>query len=231
MHQRALEILDAVVQGFINEGEPISSGWLYARHDFGIKPAMIRLELEQLSEDGFLEQPYHSAGRIPSDRAYEFFAERVLEQNDQTAGESVFLNSLRSLFEKRAWPTVVRQMSDELHLLSIANDARRGISYKEGLDDLIESMPRATQEEIASVVKDFVELDGRLAKISGGLSNMTEPRVFVGKKSPVTKSECLAVVMGNCGDNKVFLLAIGPKNKMDYKKTIKVFRGLKHKKL
>lgn len=78
--ERAERILESTIQGFIDTGEPISSGWLYHRYNFGIRPAMIRLELERLAEEGFLEQPYHSAGRVPSDRGYEFFAERVMDQ-------------------------------------------------------------------------------------------------------------------------------------------------------
>jgi len=218
--------LDAVVEGFISEGEPISSGWLYARHDFGIKPAMIRLELEQLSDNGFLEQPYHSAGRIPSDRGYEFFAERVLEEADWGIGGSIFLNNLRRLMERRAWPELAERLSDDLRLLGVAGDARHGVLCKEGLDNLIENMGRASQDEIKSVIKDFVELDERLRKFGEKFGDLAEPKVFVGEKSPVTRSKSLAVVAGNCGD-EVFLLAIGPKNKMDYKKTIKVFKNLK----
>ena len=53
------------------------------------------------------------------------------------------------------------------------------------------------------------------------------PQVFIGKKSPVTKSENLSVIGGNyrVGDAMVSIFAIGPK-RMDYKKTIRVFRSL-----
>src|SRR3989338_10924172 len=79
MFDRTADILEAVIEEFINGGEPVSSSHLYKRHNFGIKPAMIRLELEKLADEGFLEQPHHSAGRVPTDRGYEFFAERALE--------------------------------------------------------------------------------------------------------------------------------------------------------
>ena len=71
--ERGEQILQAVIQGFIDTKEPVSSGWLYNKYDFGIKPAMIRLELDALTQGGYLEQPYHSAGRVPSDAGYEAF--------------------------------------------------------------------------------------------------------------------------------------------------------------
>ena len=67
MTDRTAQILEAAIQEFINTGEPVSSGLLYDRYDFGIKPAMIRLELDELEDGGYLEQPHHSAGRVPTD--------------------------------------------------------------------------------------------------------------------------------------------------------------------
>ena len=78
MNERTAQILEAAIQGFINTGEPVSSGWLFDHYDFGIKPAMIRLELDKLEDDGYLEQPHHSAGRVPTDVGYEFFAKQLL---------------------------------------------------------------------------------------------------------------------------------------------------------
>jgi transcriptional regulator of heat shock response len=54
-----------------------------------------------------------------------------------------------------------------------------------------------------------------------------EPQVFIGKKSPVTDSDTLSVIGGNyrVGDTTISIFAIGPK-RMDYKKTIRIFRSL-----
>ena len=48
MTDRTAQILEAAIQEYINTGDPVSSGLLYDRYDFGIKPAMIRLELDEL---------------------------------------------------------------------------------------------------------------------------------------------------------------------------------------
>lgn len=233
---RTTDILEALIEDFISGGEPVSSSHLYKRHDFGIKPAMIRLELEKLADEGFLEQPHHSAGRVPTDRGYEFFAERALvaEMARPTRHESMsdsgrhagnVRHIFRSMLAHRALPELVSELSDELGLLSVGRD--RTSLYKEGLDNLVENLNWLSNEEITSVVKDFVEIDERLARVAEKLSPKDEPKVFVGKKSPVTKSENLTVVMRSYDSDggHVLLLAIGPK-RMDYRKTLEVFRNL-----
>lgn len=227
--ERAVKILEAAVQDFIDIGEPISSGWLYDHYNFGIKPAMIRLELERLSEDGFLEQPYFSAGRVPSDRGFEFFAERIFS-SQWGSGGGLIQGGLGGLLRKKAWPDLVERMSSELGLLSIAEDIEKERLYKEGLDSLVNSLSWTTPEEIKSVVKDFVELDKkfeRFAELFGEMGG--EPKVFIGKKSPITKSGSLAVVAGSyeVHGGRVFLAAIGSK-RMNYKKTAGVFKNLKN---
>ncbi len=220
MNERTTQILESLIQGFIATGEPVSSGWLYDHCDFGIKPAMIRLELDALEDAGYLGQPYHSAGRVPTDAGYEFFAERMLgtvPESRETA--------LRELLEERAWPDLLARLSDELGLLSVAADLARTAVYKAGLDALVGCLEWDDREELRSVIRDFEEVDERAPRAAEKLG--PGPRVFIGKKSPVTRSGSLSVVGGNyrVGNATVSLFAIGPK-RMDYKKAIRIFKSL-----
>ncbi len=223
MNERTAQILDAVIQGFIVTGEPVSSGWLFNNYYFGIKPAMIRLELDTLEDEGYLEQPYHSAGRVPTDAGYEFFAHALLG----TVPE-VDEPTLRELFHERAWPDLLGRLSAELQLLSVAADFAHDAVYKGGLEALVDSMDWENRNELCSVIRDFEEVDRwlpRAAEKVGPAGKM--PKVFIGKKSPLTKSENLSVIGGNyrVGNATVSLFAIGPK-RMDYKKVIRIFKSL-----
>lgn len=214
--------MEATVQEFIETGEPVSSGWLYKQYDFGIKPAMIRLELDALEDHGYLEQPYHSAGRVPTDSGYEFFVEKVLRT---AVDRSIRSDALRELFERRALSNLAEELSSQLGLLSIAADLVREEVYKTGLEALINNLDWESRDEIRSVIHDFEAVDERL---SGAAEKMNEgPQVFIGKKSPVTRSEHLSVIGGNyhVGDGEISIFVIGPK-RMDYKKVIKIFRNL-----
>jgi transcriptional regulator of heat shock response len=220
MEDRSAEILEAVIQEFINGGEPVSSGRLYERHDFGIKPAMIRLELDALEDAGYLEQPHHSAGRVPTDSGYEFFAKQMLGSVPESRE-----NRLKELFMERAWPDLLRELSEELGMLSVIADLSREMVYKAGLEQLIKNLDYEGREEMNAVIHDFETMDARLPHAA---EKMREgPNVFIGKKSPVTKSENLSVVGGNfiIDGVTITIFAIGPK-RMDYKKTIRIFKSL-----
>lgn len=217
---RTAQILEALIQGFIAMGEPVSSGWIYDHYDFGIKPAMIRLELDALEDGGYLAQPHHSAGRVPTDMGYEFFARQMLG----TATESRE-TALRGLFEERAWPDLLSRLSGELGLLSVVADLAHAAVYKAGLEELVDCLDWQDREELRSVIRDFEEMDERLPRAAERLGS--GPHVFIGKKSPVTKSENLSVVGGNyrAGNATISLFAIGPK-RMDYRKAIRIFKSL-----
>ena len=246
MNERTSQILEAAIQGFIDTGEPVSSGWLYNQYDFGIKPAMIRLELDALEESGYLEQPYHSAGRIPTDRGYEFYAARALAAQaaasdaSRAAVASHRIASahktglaLRDLLEHHAYADLMSGISSELGLLSVAMDIRANEIYKTGLEALFENLNWDNRDEVRSVIRDFETVDERMPQAAEKMgatadaSGRGEPQIFIGKKSPVTESENLSVIGGNyrVGDTTISIFAIGPK-RMDYKKTIRIFRSL-----
>ncbi len=225
MNDRKGDILEAVIQEFIATGEPVSSGWLYDNYDFGIKPAMIRLELDALEEEGFLAQPHHSAGRIPTDVGYEFFATRAMTAARDSREAAPREYSLRELLEERAWPDLLERFSSELGLLGVAADLAHDMVWKAGLEQLVSRLDWEDHAGIRSVIHDFEEVDGRVSRAA---SKMSEgPNVFIGKKSPVTRSENLSVIGGNyhVGDMTISIFAIGPK-RMDYKKTIRIFKNL-----
>jgi transcriptional regulator of heat shock response len=222
MDERSEAILEAVIEEFINTGEPVSSGSLYEDYDFGIKPAMIRLELEALEEHGLLEQPHHSAGRVPTDRGYEFFAARALGVNVSRSKE----NDFKDLFEKRAWRDLISEFSSELGLLGVIADFANDAVYKMGLENLVGNLDCwEDPSQISAVIRDFEMMENSLPAAIKKMG--TGPNVFIGKKSPVTKSDNLSVIGGNYAvrGGTVAIFAIGPK-RMDYKKTIRIFKNL-----
>lgn len=221
--ERSAKILDCAVREFIDRGEAVSSGLLYRRYRFGIKPAMIRAELLSLTKEGYLEQPYHSAGRVPTNKGFEFFASRVLEQAAPVEGEA---EEFADLLAGERWGDMVGPLSERFGTLSIVG-RQGGDIYKGGFERLMSHFAWDSRDALMGVVRDFEMIDERLR----GADEMFQEDfldVFIGRKSPVTKSDELAVVAADCdcGNSRVFLLAIGPK-RMHYGRAASVFRGLK----
>ncbi|MGB5593578.1 MAG: heat-inducible transcriptional repressor HrcA, partial [Crocosphaera sp.] len=73
LNQRYQNILRATVQHYIATAEPVGSKTLVKEYDFTVSSATIRNTLGRLEKEGFLYQPYTSAGRIPSDFGYRIY--------------------------------------------------------------------------------------------------------------------------------------------------------------
>ena len=73
---RKLQVLAATVESYIHLGEPVGSKSLAER--LGVSSATIRNEMAVLSEVGLLEQPHTSAGRVPSQRGYRMYVDRLM---------------------------------------------------------------------------------------------------------------------------------------------------------
>ena len=85
--ERRAAILGMVVNEYISTAEPVSSRAIVARHHLDISTATIRNELARLEEDGYITQPYTSAGRVPSDMGYRTFVEMLMSEEPVEAQE------------------------------------------------------------------------------------------------------------------------------------------------
>ncbi len=74
---RRLEVLRAIVEDYVRTQEPVGSRALVERHDLGVSPATIRNDMAALEEEGLITQPHTSAGRVPTDKGYRLFVDRL----------------------------------------------------------------------------------------------------------------------------------------------------------
>jgi len=84
---RRLEILRAIVDEYVATQEPVGSKASADRHELGVSPATIRNEMALLEEEGLITAPHTSAGRIPTDRGYRVFVDKLAEVKPLSAPE------------------------------------------------------------------------------------------------------------------------------------------------
>src|ERR687898_2565686 len=83
LQERDRRILGVLVHAYIADGEPVSSLWLASR-GFGVSSATLRNVLARLEEQGYVRQPHTSAGRVPTDRGYRAYVDRLLVERRST---------------------------------------------------------------------------------------------------------------------------------------------------
>ncbi|MDH6131666.1 heat-inducible transcriptional repressor [Kitasatospora sp. MAA4] len=87
LDDRKLSVLRAIVQDYVGTEEPVGSKALVERHNLGVSPATVRNDMATLEEDGYIHQPHTSAGRIPTDKGYRLFVDRLAEVKPMSAPE------------------------------------------------------------------------------------------------------------------------------------------------
>jgi heat-inducible transcriptional repressor len=85
--ERRLEVLRAIVQDYVSTNDPVGSKALAERHDLGVSPATIRNDMAVLEEQGYITQPHTSAGRVPTDKGYRLFVDRLSAVKPLSAAE------------------------------------------------------------------------------------------------------------------------------------------------
>ena len=86
---RRLRILRAIVEDYVETHEPVGSKALVDRHQLGVSAATVRNDMAALEEEGLIAQPHTSAGRVPTDKGYRLFVDRLITgQADERAPSS-----------------------------------------------------------------------------------------------------------------------------------------------
>ena len=87
LSERKLKILHAIIQTYLETGEPVGSRTISKYTDMNLSSATIRNEMADLEEMGYIIQPHTSAGRIPSDKGYRLYVDMLMEQKEQELNE------------------------------------------------------------------------------------------------------------------------------------------------
>ena len=87
LDDRKLAVLRAIVEDYVSTNEPVGSRSLVDRHSLDVSPATIRNDMAVLEEQGFIVQPHTSAGRIPTDKGYRLFVDRLSSVKPMSAAE------------------------------------------------------------------------------------------------------------------------------------------------
>ncbi|NLZ82423.1 MAG: heat-inducible transcription repressor HrcA, partial [Clostridiales bacterium] len=83
LDERKVKILKAIIQNYLDTGEPVGSRTISKYTDLNLSSATIRNEMSDLEELGYIIQPYTSAGRIPSDKGYRLYVDMLLKEKIQ----------------------------------------------------------------------------------------------------------------------------------------------------
>lgn len=155
---RQIKILKAVIEEYIERGEPIGSEVLEKKYELGVSPATIRNEMAKLIEAGYLKQPHTSAGRIPTKEAFRFYIDRLMEEKklsvvDEVAAREKVWDS-RFDFD-HLMHQVVKALADQTRTLALAT-IKDGDVYHAGYAYILE-MPEFFDIDVTRTILTMLE--------------------------------------------------------------------------
>lgn len=111
LKNRHQEILSSIVRAYIETGEPVGSRTISKARENDLSPASIRNVMADLADEGYLSQPHTSAGRVPTEKAFRFYASRL------SANRTAFHESERLRSELAGLHTVGARMERSSYVL------------------------------------------------------------------------------------------------------------------
>jgi heat-inducible transcriptional repressor len=114
--EREASILEAVIINYIASADPVGSRTLARGTDLGLSPATIRNTMSDLEEKGYLYQPFASAGRVPTDKAYRYHVDNI--KRSRREAPKTMLKALKLIPEDPAVERVLHRAAEALSVIT-----------------------------------------------------------------------------------------------------------------
>ncbi len=166
MTERKCNILKIIVEEFISTAQPIGSKTLLEKFHLPFSSATIRNEMQELEENGYLEKPHTSAGRIPSAKGYRFYIEHLRSHSHKNE----LSTKLESLFENRTLEIeeVIKQTSQLLSQMTNLTSIVLGPKADEELLAKIQLVPISENSAVVLIVTSKGYVEHRTFKLPDG---------------------------------------------------------------
>jgi len=224
--KRQEEILNAIIQEFMDTAEAVGSLTLSDKYGLGISPATLRSEMSDLVHEGYLFKEHSSAGRKPTTLGIRYFLDQILSEEELDKIEET--KCKEKLFQKRFnrsgfMKEAVRALSElsGLASLSIVDD----VAFYSGLGRLLNN-PEFEDLELLHNTLEILESESVLSKVFEKFDKDKRLRALVGDEIGVDAiSECGIVYspFRFFRGEKGYIGVIGPR-RMDYSRVIPAVR-------
>ena len=209
LSERKIAILDELVRAYTHAAEPVSSAFVARQMPFPVSSATVRNDMLALEEEGFLQQPHTSAGRIPTAQAFRFVVEQMLGRSQPGTGiEERFGDDIAStahLIAKRVRAVAFVSSGNRI--------AFSGFEFVLTSPELQEVPVRAALAQVL----DETSVWG--TRLRDALERPIE--AFIGDENPIRRCEYFSIVAAHTPQGGI-LAVLGPL-RMHYDRAIRAF--------
>lgn len=224
MDKRKEKILYTIIKEHIKTGAPVGSGILVEKYKLNISTATVRNEMADLENEGYIVQPHTSAGRIPTETAYELYTKNLEDKKLSDKEAELILEVLAGKKEQD-----FKQTAKVLATLSgnaVFWAFHRHNLYYTGISNLL-AQPEFSQTNLIydiSVVIDRV--DEIINEIYDNIDNGVQ--ILLGEKNPFGNFCSTIIDKYRLGDNTGMVGILGPM-RMNYEKNLALMKFINSK--
>lgn len=235
---RKEKLLNFIIREYVKTAKPVGSALVAKKGGFGLSPASLRSEMYELEKAGYLSQLHTSGGRVPTDKAYRYFVNSLLESETELDPGAKNKNKIKGALNgvssdpraiNKIIARVLSDLSDSLVITGISTD---GDFFKKGLVDLFEQHEFREMKEVFELASFFEEFENLFQFIEKeffntlGAPHGVPVQIMIGKESPfkqIQHETVMCAKYGLPGDRIGSLTLVGP-TRMDYEKNISLIK-------
>jgi len=227
LSQRQDAVLCYLVKEYTCTGNAVSSSLLVKKYNLEVSPATIRNDFQKLTQRGYLYKIHTSGGRIPTDKAWKFFVDKIFQEEiiSQRKNRLVFewVEEHRQVFRKKQQLVpLIKELLDVLakknHSFYFCYLLGENVLVQEGLNYMFREM---AEEQLLSLnfIQPVIDSLDSLGERLKNLKITRIPSVFIGRENPLVKSDQFSSLVTPLRSCSAVLGTIGPK-RMPYRENI-----------
>ena len=230
MSERQAAILITIIEQYAEVAVPVGSVTLAKL--FGVSSATVRSEMAQLEELGMITQPHTSAGRVPTDKGYRFYVNRLSEEqaHNMPVGQPESIDRSARAIDARvqthanradqAIRSAVNSLVELTHNMGLATIGDE--LYMSGMSNLFSHPEYSDGSHVQAVARLIDNLEPWLREVAPN-----EPlNVYIGSENPIGKSSGASLIISKFRSpysNRSYIGVLGP-TRQDYAKTMRLVR-------
>lgn len=221
---RQRDILLKIVEEYIRRAQPISSKFLQEKYKFPLSPATLRAEMYELTKKGFLFQPHISAGRIPTDKGYRTFVDKLISEGIK---ELKIEEWMVQNFENEIifFQFLVKKLAELSKALISVYIKKERLYFEAGWQEVVNE-PEFKNKD---VLFQFTGFSKKIESIVKNWKIGPEIKIYIGKEIPIQKGKQFTLILlelNFSSAGKIIFSLCGPQ-RMDYNRNIGLFEGIK----
>jgi transcriptional regulator of heat shock response len=199
LNERKQKILNAIVRDFQHTAEPVGSRTISRSYLNDFSPATIRNEMADLEEEGYIVQPHTSAGRIPTDRGYRFYVDRLMKAVHPSQREEELIKTSfhrKSLNLDEILHQTARLLSHALDYSAIVVNLGSHRIFSAGTANLLHQPEFRNLAKMQKMLELFEE-EELLAEIVEEYSSPEKVTVHIGSENKIKEIRSCSIVVSS----------------------------------